>query len=218
MSYHLTYSRHIANALTTTSRRRAFGCRAGAGRARRSRRCAAGDIGVWSRAAFENPWSHRFTATRGRRRRRCWRKLDRRGMTSPKGGRRSDTMRERIRAGDNHHFSHPDESNTQFIDPRTLSKAVDAMPQVRDRERIGSFLCAATPTGTSAPISRNWSQPLRSTTMARAVTPLPHRRPVPGSVLAAGAACRRRYDLSFMPSARRFPPPCGIGAMTASKI
>jgi Thiamine pyrophosphate-requiring enzymes [acetolactate synthase, pyruvate dehydrogenase (cytochrome), glyoxylate carboligase, phosphonopyruvate decarboxylase] len=30
--------------------------------------------------------------------------LDRRGMTSPKGGRRSDTMRERIRAGDNHHF------------------------------------------------------------------------------------------------------------------
>jgi hypothetical protein len=33
--------------------------------------------------------------------------LDRRGMTSPKGGRRSDTMRERIRAVDNH-FLHPD--------------------------------------------------------------------------------------------------------------
>ena len=81
----------------------------------------------------------RFTAMRGRRRRRCWRKLDGRGMTSPKGGRRSDTMRERIRAGDNHHFSHPDELNTQFIDPRTLSKAVDAMPQVRYREWIGSF-------------------------------------------------------------------------------
>ena len=32
--------------------------------------------------------------------------LDRRGMTIPKDGRRSDTMRERIRAGDNHHFSH----------------------------------------------------------------------------------------------------------------
>ena len=53
--------------------------------------------------------------------------LDRRGMTSPKDGRRSDTMRERIRAGDNHHFSHPDESSGQFIDPRTLSKAVDAI-------------------------------------------------------------------------------------------
>jgi thiamine pyrophosphate-dependent acetolactate synthase large subunit-like protein len=36
-------------------------------------------------------------------------------------------MRARIRAGDNHHFSHPDESSAQFIDPRTLSKAVDAI-------------------------------------------------------------------------------------------
>ena len=36
-------------------------------------------------------------------------------------------MRDRIRAGDNHHFPHPDESNAQFIDPRTLSKAVDAL-------------------------------------------------------------------------------------------
>jgi thiamine pyrophosphate-dependent acetolactate synthase large subunit-like protein len=53
--------------------------------------------------------------------------LDRRGMTSPKGGRRSDTMRERIRAGDNHHFLHPDESSAQLMDPRTLSKAVDAI-------------------------------------------------------------------------------------------
>src|ERR1700731_3043515 len=53
--------------------------------------------------------------------------LDRRGMTSPKDGRRSDMMRERIRAGDNHHFSHLDESSPQFIDPGTLSKAVDAM-------------------------------------------------------------------------------------------
>src|SRR5436190_20646059 len=53
--------------------------------------------------------------------------LDRRGMTSPQGGRRSDTMRERIRAGDNHHFLHPDESSAQFIDLRTLSKAVDAI-------------------------------------------------------------------------------------------
>ena len=30
-------------------------------------------------------------------------------------------------AGDNHHFPHPDESSTQFIDPRILSKAVDAI-------------------------------------------------------------------------------------------
>ncbi len=43
------------------------------------------------------------------------------------GGRRNNAMRERIRAGDNHHFPHPDESTAQFIDPRTLSKAVDAI-------------------------------------------------------------------------------------------
>ena len=54
------------------------------------------------------PIQHAFTATRGRRR-ALLAELDRRGMTSPKDGRRSDTMRERIRAGDNHHFSHPDE-------------------------------------------------------------------------------------------------------------
>ncbi len=49
------------------------------------------------------------------------------GWKSAKPGRRSDVMRDRIRAGDNHHFPHPDESNAQFIDPRTLSKAVDAL-------------------------------------------------------------------------------------------
>ncbi|HUD86431.1 MAG TPA: thiamine pyrophosphate-binding protein [Xanthobacteraceae bacterium] len=52
--------------------------------------------------------------------------LDRRSA-SGKTGRRSDAMRERIRAGDNHHYPHPDESSEQFIDPRTLSKAVDAI-------------------------------------------------------------------------------------------
>jgi thiamine pyrophosphate-dependent acetolactate synthase large subunit-like protein len=46
---------------------------------------------------------------------------------SSKAGRRNNAMRERIRAGDNHHFSHPDESTGKFIDPRTLSKAVDTI-------------------------------------------------------------------------------------------
>jgi acetolactate synthase I/II/III large subunit len=52
--------------------------------------------------------------------------LDRRGA-KPRPGRRNDAMRERIRAGDNHHYPHPDESSADFIDPRTLSKAVDAI-------------------------------------------------------------------------------------------
>jgi acetolactate synthase I/II/III large subunit len=46
------------------------------------------------------------------------------GRTSVQG-RRDVRTRERIRSGDNHHFPHPDESTAQFIDPRTLSKAVD---------------------------------------------------------------------------------------------
>ncbi|HEX3994964.1 MAG TPA: thiamine pyrophosphate-binding protein, partial [Acetobacteraceae bacterium] len=53
--------------------------------------------------------------------------FDRRGMTTAQAGRRSETMCERIRSGDNHHFPHPDESSARFIDPRTLSKAVDAV-------------------------------------------------------------------------------------------
>jgi thiamine pyrophosphate-dependent acetolactate synthase large subunit-like protein len=62
--------------------------------------------------------------------------LSRRARTQPSpasggakggGGRRNNAMRERIRSGDNHHFPHPDESNSEFIDPRTLSKAVDAI-------------------------------------------------------------------------------------------
>jgi thiamine pyrophosphate-dependent acetolactate synthase large subunit-like protein len=52
--------------------------------------------------------------------------LDRRGVKAARG-RRNDAMRERIRSGDNHHFAHPDESSSDFIDPRTLSKAVDAI-------------------------------------------------------------------------------------------
>ena len=39
----------------------------------------------------------------------------------------NEAMLERIRGGDNHHYPHPDTSSRDFIDPRTLSKAVDAI-------------------------------------------------------------------------------------------
>ncbi len=52
--------------------------------------------------------------------------FDRRGMTA-RTSRRSAATRECIRGGDNHHYPHPDESSRDFIDPRTLSKAVDAI-------------------------------------------------------------------------------------------
>lgn len=49
--------------------------------------------------------------------------LDRRGASG--AGRRDDRTRQRIRSGDNHHSPYPEESSEQYIDPRTVSKAVD---------------------------------------------------------------------------------------------
>jgi thiamine pyrophosphate-dependent acetolactate synthase large subunit-like protein len=49
------------------------------------------------------------------------------GVSQSRTGRRSAVVRNRIRSGDNHHSPHRDESTARFIDPRTLSKAVDAM-------------------------------------------------------------------------------------------
>jgi thiamine pyrophosphate-dependent acetolactate synthase large subunit-like protein len=47
------------------------------------------------------------------------------GASRDNSGRRNDRTRERIRSGDNHHSPYPDESSALYIDPRTLSKAVD---------------------------------------------------------------------------------------------
>ncbi|HET7163693.1 MAG TPA: thiamine pyrophosphate-dependent enzyme, partial [Pseudolabrys sp.] len=51
--------------------------------------------------------------------------LGRPGPSRDKSGRRNDRTRERIRSGDNHHSPYLDESSALYIDPRTLSKAVD---------------------------------------------------------------------------------------------
>src|SRR5262249_41130460 len=53
--------------------------------------------------------------------------LPRLGMSRSRGGRRTNAVRARIRCGDNHQSPYRDESNARFIDPRTLSKAVDAI-------------------------------------------------------------------------------------------
>jgi thiamine pyrophosphate-dependent acetolactate synthase large subunit-like protein len=50
-----------------------------------------------------------------------------RGGPGPRRGRRTEAVSERIRSGDNHHSPYCDESSVRFIDPRTLSKAVDGM-------------------------------------------------------------------------------------------
>ena len=50
--------------------------------------------------------------------------LDRRKVSGGAGW-RNDSVRKQIVAGDNHHSPYADTSSAQFIDPRTLSKAVD---------------------------------------------------------------------------------------------
>jgi thiamine pyrophosphate-dependent acetolactate synthase large subunit-like protein len=50
--------------------------------------------------------------------------LDRHKVSGGAGW-RSDSVRKQIVAGDNHHSPYADTSSAQFIDPRTLSKAVD---------------------------------------------------------------------------------------------
>ena len=59
--------------------------------------------------------------------------LGRLGVLSAKPDRRNGRTRERIRSGDNHHSPQPDESNAQYIDPRTLSKALD---EILPKDRV----------------------------------------------------------------------------------
>jgi thiamine pyrophosphate-dependent acetolactate synthase large subunit-like protein len=80
--------------------------------------------------------------------------IDCRG-TKPRPGRRTDAMRGRIRAGDNHHYPHPDESSDDFIDPRTLSKAVDAiLPEDRVVASDSGHFCGWLPRYLRVPNAR----------------------------------------------------------------
>jgi thiamine pyrophosphate-dependent acetolactate synthase large subunit-like protein len=65
---------------------------------------------------------------------------------SAKSGRRDDRTRERIRSGDNHHSSYSDESSALYIDPRTLSKAVDdILPKDRAVASDSGHFCGWVP-------------------------------------------------------------------------
>ena len=71
--------------------------------------------------------------------------LDRRAMAS-RTGRRSEETRERIEDGDNHNAPYQDTSSADFIDPRTLSKAVDAiLPENRAVASDSGHFCGWVP-------------------------------------------------------------------------
>jgi thiamine pyrophosphate-dependent acetolactate synthase large subunit-like protein len=80
--------------------------------------------------------------------------VDRRGA-KPRPGRRTEAMRTRIRDGDNHHYPHSDESSGEFIDPRTLSKAVDAiLPEDRVVASDSGHFCGWVPRYLRVPNAR----------------------------------------------------------------
>src|ERR1700689_5168594 len=79
--------------------------------------------------------------------------LGRRGVQRP--GRRTNAMRERIRAGDNHHYPWPDESSEQYIDPPTLSKRVDSiLPAYRVVASDSGHFCGWVPRYLRVPNAR----------------------------------------------------------------
>jgi thiamine pyrophosphate-dependent acetolactate synthase large subunit-like protein len=59
--------------------------------------------------------------------------LEQHGASKARPGRRTDAIRKQILAGDNHHSAYRDTSTARFIDPRTLSKAVD---EILPRDRV----------------------------------------------------------------------------------
>lgn len=60
--------------------------------------------------------------------------------------RRNEKTRERIHAGDNHHSPYPDASDGKFIDPRTVSKAVDEiLPKDRAVASDSGHFCGWVP-------------------------------------------------------------------------
>jgi thiamine pyrophosphate-dependent acetolactate synthase large subunit-like protein len=81
--------------------------------------------------------------------------IARRGISGPRPGRRNDMVRERIGSGDNHHSPHRDESSARFIDPRTLSKAVDAiLPMDRVVASDSGHFCGWVPRYLRVPSAR----------------------------------------------------------------
>ncbi len=81
--------------------------------------------------------------------------LARRGMSQPRTGQRSDLVRNRIQAGDNHHSAQRDESTARFIDPRILSKAVDAiLPRDRAVASDSGHFCGWVPRYLRVPNAR----------------------------------------------------------------
>ena len=78
-----------------------------------------------------------------------------RSASDPRPGWRTENIAKRLREGDNHHAPYEDASTPQFIDPRTLSKAVDAiLPMERVVASDSGHFCGWVPRYLRVPNAR----------------------------------------------------------------
>jgi thiamine pyrophosphate-dependent acetolactate synthase large subunit-like protein len=78
-----------------------------------------------SRLGFQRPVHHAIQGDANASAHAILNSLDKRQFTRSQPGWRSDALRREIAAGSHHSEAYDDQSNENFIDPRTLSKAVD---------------------------------------------------------------------------------------------
>jgi thiamine pyrophosphate-dependent acetolactate synthase large subunit-like protein len=107
-----------------------------------------------SRLGYQMPVQHAIQADARVAAETLLAELERRGGT-PRQGWRHEATRKRMRDGDNHNAPYQDTSTREFIDPRTLSKAVDAiLPAQRAVASDSGHFCGWVPRFLRVPNAR----------------------------------------------------------------
>ena len=107
-----------------------------------------------AKLGYQMPVQHRRAGRCSRGREAILAELDKRA-SGPRAGRRNAETRKRIDAGDNHSAPYQDTSTDRFIDPRTLSKAVDAiLPNERVVASDSGHFCGWVPRFLRVPNAR----------------------------------------------------------------
>jgi thiamine pyrophosphate-dependent acetolactate synthase large subunit-like protein len=107
-----------------------------------------------SRLGYQMPVQHAIQADARVTAETLLAELDRRGA-GPRPGRRHETTHKRMHDGDNHNVPYQDTSTPAFIDPRTLSKAVDAiLPKQRAVASDSGHFCGWVPRFLRVPNAR----------------------------------------------------------------
>ena len=107
-----------------------------------------------SRLGYQMPVQHAIQADARMTAEAALAELNRRGRSAHQG-RRNEATRKRMQDGDNHNAPYQDTSTREFIDPRTLSKAVDAiLPAERAVASDSGHFCGWVPRFLRVPNAR----------------------------------------------------------------